>query len=113
MGEDINKVLARYMTKNKDFDIPVSSGSGTTPVDVYLDTVTSGRVQGGVAPPVFTPDQVLTSLAAETVKGTNGSLYRLDQLGTIPKSDAASSIQERDGEPIDRYRGYERHRADR
>ncbi|WP_247897538.1 efflux RND transporter permease subunit [Paenibacillus pabuli] len=39
---DINKVLARYMTKGKDFDISVSSGTGVIPVDVNLDPVKSG-----------------------------------------------------------------------
>jgi len=96
---DINKVLARYTTKGKDFDISVSGGTGIIPVDVYLDTVMTGQTQGDGSLPVYTPDQVLASLAAETVKGTNGTVYRLDQLGTIQRSDAVSSIQERNGEP--------------
>ncbi|CQR54648.1 acriflavin resistance protein [Paenibacillus riograndensis SBR5] len=96
---DINKVLSRYMTKGKDFDISVSSGTGIIPVDVYLDPVKMGQAQAGGPLPVYTPDQVLASLAAETVKGKDGTVYRLDQLGTLQRSDAGSSIQERDGQP--------------
>ncbi|MCC3373628.1 efflux RND transporter permease subunit [Cohnella sp. REN36] len=96
---DINKVLARYTTKGKDFDVSVSSGTGIIPVDVYLDPVKTGQTQGDGSLPVYTPDQVLASLAAETVKGADGTGYRLDQLGTIQRSDAVPSIQERDGKP--------------
>ncbi|GIP26249.1 hypothetical protein J23TS9_13790 [Paenibacillus sp. J23TS9] len=96
---DINKVLARYMSKGKDFDISVSSGTGIIPVDVYLDPVKKGQTQVDSSLPVYSPGQVLASLAAETVKGSGGIVYRLDQLGTIQRSDTVSSIQERDGKP--------------
>ncbi|MBO7743063.1 efflux RND transporter permease subunit [Paenibacillus sp. MWE-103] len=95
----INHVLARYMTKGKDFDISVSGGTGIIPVDVYLDPVMTGQPKGDGALPVYAADQALASLRAETVKGTDGAVYRLDQLGTVGKSDAVSSIQERDGKP--------------
>ncbi|MBB6669310.1 efflux RND transporter permease subunit [Cohnella nanjingensis] len=97
--DDINKLLARYMAKGKDFDISVSTGTGQIPVDVYLDPVKSGQTIGNGTLPVYTPDQVMASLAAETVKGTGGTIHRLDQLGTIQRSEAVSTIQERNGEP--------------
>jgi len=91
---DIRKVLARYMAKGKDFDIPTSTG--IIPVDVNIDSVKSG---GGTAKttPVYTPREVLASLAAETFAGKDGQAVRLDQLAAIKQSDAVSSIQERDG----------------
>jgi multidrug efflux pump subunit AcrB len=94
---DINKILNRYMAKGKDFD--VSSSKGTIPVDVYLDTVQSGTPSTKTLP-VYSPEQVLASLSAETIAGQGGQQYRLDQLATIQKSDAVSTIQERDGQPF-------------
>jgi multidrug efflux pump subunit AcrB len=97
--EDINKILARYMTKGKDFDISTSEGTGIIPVDVYIDPVKTGT--GSIEPlPVYSPKEVLDSLSAETLSNKDGQTYRLDQLTTIQTSDAVSSIQERDGEPF-------------
>ncbi|MCY9667400.1 efflux RND transporter permease subunit [Paenibacillus alginolyticus] len=93
----INKILGRYMTKGKDFGIFTSKG--TTPVDVYIDSVQTGAGVNNTLP-VYTPDQVMTSLAAETLTGKDGQSYRLDQLASIDKSDAVSTIQERDGQPF-------------
>ncbi|QHW29570.1 efflux RND transporter permease subunit [Paenibacillus rhizovicinus] len=95
--DDINKLLARYTSKAKDFDI--STSTGTIPVDVYIDSVKSG-VANDRTVPVYTPEQVLASMAAETVTGSNGQTYRMDQFASIQKSNAVSSIQERDGQPF-------------
>lgn len=92
--EDINKVIARYMAKGKDFDIPTSKG--IIPVDVYLDPVATGSGAMGTEGTA----QVLAALAAETFASKDGQPVRLDQLATIQPSDAATSIQERDGRPF-------------
>jgi Cation/multidrug efflux pump len=92
--EEINKVMARYMAKGKDFDIPTSKGA--IPVDVYLDPVASGS---GAKSEEGT-DRVLAALSAETFPSKEGQSVRLDQLATIEPSDAATSIQERDGQPF-------------
>lgn len=97
--DDINKILKRYLSKGKDFDISTSVGNGSIPVDVYIDPVKTGLVKDKELP-VYTPEQVLASLAAETVNGSNGQSYRLDQVAIIHKSDVVSSIQERDGQPF-------------
>ncbi len=97
--DDIYKLITRYLAKGKDFDIPVSTAAGAISVDVYIDPIKSGLMNGDESLPAYTPEQVLASFAAETVKGTGGSSYRLDQLGTIRHSEAVSTIQERDGEP--------------
>lgn len=97
--EDINSLLKRYMTKGKDFDILTSTGTGVIPVDVYIDPVQRKPAPDPILP-VYTPEQVLASLAAETLSGSNGQSYRLDQVASIHQSDAVSSIQERDGKPF-------------
>ena len=97
--DDLNKVLKRYISKGKDFDIMTSAGSGIIPVDVYIDPIQMNGANEKMLP-VYTPEQVLASLAAETFTGSNGQTYRLDQLASIQKSDAVSSIQERDGQPF-------------
>ncbi|ACT00364.1 efflux RND transporter permease subunit [Paenibacillus sp. JDR-2] len=97
--DEVNKLLLRYTSKAKDFDISTSTGTGTIPVDVYIDSVKEG-VANDQSIPVYSPEQVLASLAAETVKGNGGKAYRLDSFVTMQKSDALSSIQERDGEPV-------------
>ncbi|PWW04738.1 multidrug efflux pump subunit AcrB [Paenibacillus cellulosilyticus] len=97
---EINKVIASYWSKAKDFDLPTSSGNGIIPVDVYIDPIGHGTNSSDSAVPVYTPDQVLDSLRAETFAGSNGQSYRLDQLATVQTSDAPSSIQEKDGQPI-------------
>lgn len=91
--EDVNKVISRYMAKGKDFDIPTSKG--IIPVDVYLDPVATGS--GAKAEDTT---QVLSALAAETFTSKDGQPIRLDQLAVIQPNDAASSIQERDGQPF-------------
>ena len=98
-ADDINKLLARYMTKGKDFDISTSTGNGVIPVDVYIDPVKSGPSSDKTLP-VYTPKEVLASLAGETITGADGQTYRLDQFVAIHESTAAASIQERDGQPI-------------
>ncbi|WP_379160865.1 efflux RND transporter permease subunit [Paenibacillus sp. sgz5001063] len=96
---DLNNLLKRYMTKGKDFDIMTSTGTGILPVDVYIDPVLTNVVHEKSLP-VYTPEEVLASLSAETLAGSNGQMYRLDQLASVQKSDAVSSIQERDGQPF-------------
>lgn len=91
--DDINRVIARYMAKGKDFAVP--SSKGPIPVDVYLDPVATGSSKGAES----TRD-VLASLAAETFTAKDGRLVRLDQLATIDVNHAPSSIQERDGKPF-------------
>lgn len=98
-ADDINKLLTRYMTKGKDFDIPASTGNGITPVDVYIDPVKSGSGSSNTLP-VYTPAEVLASLASETITGADGQTYRFDQMASIHESTAVSSIQERDGQPV-------------
>jgi multidrug efflux pump subunit AcrB len=98
-ADDINKLLTRYMTKGKDFDISTSTGNGVIPVDVYIDPVKSGS-GSNKSLPVYTPKEVLASLASETITGADGRVYRLGQFVTIHESTAAASIQERDGQPI-------------
>ncbi len=68
-------------------------------MDVYIDSVKEGAATGQSVP-VYSPEQVLASLAAETVKGSGGKAYRLDSFVTMQKSNALSSIQERAGEPV-------------
>lgn len=94
--DDINRIMARYMAKGSDFTIPASTGA--IPVDVYINPVKTSA--GGSTVTDNTPDQVLAVLGSETVPGRNGEQYRLAQLGSIQASDAPSSIQERDGQPI-------------
>jgi multidrug efflux pump subunit AcrB len=95
--DDLNKILYRYMAKGKDFGVFTSKG--TTPVDVYIDSVQSGNGTNN-ALPVYAPDQVMTSLAAETLTGKDSQSYRMDQLASIHTSEAVSTIQERDGQPF-------------
>ncbi|OKP66018.1 acriflavine resistance protein B [Paenibacillus sp. P3E] len=96
---DMNNLLKQYTTKGKDFDIMTSTGTGIIPVDVYIDPVQTKSVNDKTLP-VYTPEEVLASLSAETFTGRGGQTYRLDQLASIQKSDAVSSIQERDGQPF-------------
>lgn len=99
--DDINKLLVRYTSKAKDFDVPTTTGNGTIPVDVYIDSVQAGTSSSqGQSIPVYTPEQVLASMAAESITGSNGQTYRLDEFATVQKSNALSSIQEHDGQPF-------------
>ncbi|RUS46975.1 efflux RND transporter permease subunit [Cohnella sp. AR92] len=92
--DEVNKVIARYMAKGKDFDIPTSKGA--IPVDVYLDPVHSGS---GAKSEAGT-EQALAALSAETFQAKDGQSVRLDQFATIGTSSEATSIQERDGQPF-------------
>jgi hypothetical protein len=78
--DDINKVLSRYMTKAKDFDIPTSKGS--IPVDVYIDpvkTIGTSTTSSGFND----PQTIVANLAAETLTTRDGRPIRLDQLADI------------------------------
>ncbi|MGG1554547.1 efflux RND transporter permease subunit [Paenibacillus ferrarius] len=96
---DINKILARYLSKGKDFDLPVSTGNGSIPVDVYLDPIAQG-VNADTGMPVYSPQQVLDALSAETLTGKDNQTVRLDQVASIKASSAPSSIVEQDGKPV-------------
>ncbi|MFB9328706.1 efflux RND transporter permease subunit [Paenibacillus aurantiacus] len=96
---DINKLLARYLAKGKDFDLPVSSGNGIIPVDVYIDPIAQGTNKDTTMP-VYTSRQVLASLSAESLTGSGNQTYRLDQVASIQTSSAPSSIVEQDGQPV-------------
>ncbi|GMK40781.1 swarming motility protein SwrC [Paenibacillus sp. CCS19] len=96
---EINQIVARYLAKGKDFDLPVSNGNGSIPVDVYIDPIREGT-NNDAALPVYTPQQVLDSLSAETLHGTGTQTYRLDQVASIQASSAPSSIVEQDGKPV-------------
>jgi multidrug efflux pump subunit AcrB len=91
---DINRVIARYTAKGKDFKVP--SSKGDIPVDVYLDPVATGSASKGTE----STRDVLAALAAETFTAKDGSSVRLDQLASIDVNQAPSSIQERDGKPF-------------
>ncbi|NOU76191.1 AcrB/AcrD/AcrF family protein [Paenibacillus sp. LMG 31458] len=93
--EDINKILALYMTKAKDFDIPTANGS--TGVDVYIDPI---KTKDANTSKMNESKDVLASLAAESFTTKDGQQIRLDQLASIHESNSSSSIQERDGEPL-------------
>ncbi|MBD3919177.1 efflux RND transporter permease subunit [Paenibacillus sp. PR3] len=97
--EDINKILARYLSKGKDFDLPASSGNGIIPIDVYIDPIGQGTNKDA-ALPVYTPQQVLASLSAESLTGAGNKTYRLDQVSSVQLSNAPSTIVEQDGEPV-------------
>ncbi|MGG1516977.1 efflux RND transporter permease subunit [Paenibacillus oryzisoli] len=96
---DINKILARYLSKGKDFDLPVSTGNGSIPVDVYLDPIAQG-VNADTGMPVYSTQQVLDALSAETLTGKDNQTVRLDQVASIKASSAPSSIVEQDGKPV-------------
>lgn len=91
--DDINRTIARYTSKGKDFTVP--SSKGVIPVDVYLDPIATGASKGTES----TAD-VLKSLASETFAGKDGTQVRLDQLATIKIDTAPSTIQSLDGQPF-------------
>ncbi|MDG0812690.1 efflux RND transporter permease subunit [Cohnella rhizosphaerae] len=91
--DDINRVIARYTAKGKDFKVP--SSNGDIPVDVYLDPVATGESKG-----YERASDVLRTLSAETFLGKDGLPVRLDQLAAVKVDDAPSTIQARDGRPF-------------
>ncbi|MCZ8515076.1 efflux RND transporter permease subunit [Paenibacillus filicis] len=88
-AEDVTKIISRYMTGGKDFNIQVDHKA--IPADMYVNQVSKENA---------TPADVLSQLAAETVNGKDGQKVRIDQLATIAPNEAPSSIQERDGMPF-------------
>ncbi|MFJ8261182.1 efflux RND transporter permease subunit [Rummeliibacillus sp. NPDC094406] len=93
--EDILTVINRYMSQSKDATISVDHKA--LPVDQYLDQIASG-VNSAITINASAED-VLSSLASETVKGKNGELVRFNQIAKITKDSSPSTISERDGQP--------------
>ena len=93
---DILAVINRYMSSSKDATITVDHKA--LPVDQYLDQIATGANSSITLN--ATADDVLASLAAETLKGNNGEMVRFDQIAKISKDPSASTISERDGQPF-------------
>ncbi|MFD0829490.1 efflux RND transporter permease subunit [Neobacillus sp. M.A.Huq-85] len=93
---DILAVINRYMSQSKDATISVNHMA--FPVDQYLDQIASGP--NSVITLNASADDVLASLAAETLPGTNGKNVRFDQFAKIEKDLSPSTISERDGQPF-------------
>ncbi|MBI0579187.1 efflux RND transporter permease subunit [Neobacillus cucumis] len=93
---DILAVINRYMSQSKDATISVNHMA--FPVDQYLDQIASGP--NSVITLNASADDVLASLAAETLPGTNGKTVRFDQFAKIEKDPSPSTISERDGQPF-------------
>ncbi|WML49723.1 efflux RND transporter permease subunit [Neobacillus sp. PS3-34] len=93
---DILTVVNRYMSSPKDATISVNHKA--LPVDQYLDQIASGTNS-----PITinaSANEVLASLAAETLNGINGEKVRFDQIATVSKDTSSSTISERDGQPF-------------
>ncbi|MGJ7911513.1 efflux RND transporter permease subunit [Neobacillus sp. LXY-1] len=93
---DILTVINRYMSASKDSMITVDHKA--LPVDQYLDQIATGA--NSTITLNATPNDVLSSLGAETLMGMNGQLVRFDQIAKIEKDLSSSSISERDGQPF-------------
>ncbi|MEH7106430.1 efflux RND transporter permease subunit [Bacillus sp. JJ1764] len=93
---DILTVINRYMSASKDAMITVDHKA--LPVDQYLDQIATGA--NSTITLNATPNDVLSSLGAETLMGMNGQLVRFDQIAKIEKDLSSSSISERDGQPF-------------
>lgn len=93
---DILSVVNRYMSSSKDATITVDHKA--LPVDQYLDQIASGA--NSTITLNASADDVLASLAGETIKGNNGEMVRFDQIAKMEKDQSASTISERDGQPF-------------
>ncbi|MBS4196618.1 efflux RND transporter permease subunit [Lederbergia citri] len=93
---DILTVVNRYMSSSKDATITVDHKA--LPVDQYLDQIATGT--NSTITLNATVNDVLASLAAETLIGTNGEEVRFDQIAKITKDQSPSTISERDGHPF-------------
>jgi multidrug efflux pump subunit AcrB len=93
---DILSVINRYMSSSKDATVTVNHMA--LPVDQYLDQIETGT--NSSISLNATAGDVLASLSAETVPGTNGEMVRFDQIAKISKDTTPSSISERDGQPF-------------
>ncbi|WP_433742291.1 efflux RND transporter permease subunit [Falsibacillus pallidus] len=93
---DILTVINRYMAQSKDAQVTVDHKM--LPMDEFLDQIVSGKD----APLSITASagDVIASLKSESFNGANGKVVRLDEIASIQKDTAASSISERDGQPF-------------
>ena len=93
---DILSVINRYMSPTKDASITVDHK--VLPVDMYLDQIATGP--NSTITVNASPNDVLASLSAETLKGNNGTIVRFDQIAKVSKDQSSSTISERDGQPF-------------
>jgi len=93
---DIQKVINRYMSASKDATITIDHKP--LPVDQYLDQIATGT--NSAITINASADDVLASLAAETLKGNDGQVVRFDQIAKIGKDQSPSTVSERDGQPF-------------
>lgn len=92
---DLMKVINRYMSTAKDATFVVDHIN--LPVDMYLDQTSSGentQIQLNA-----TPEDVLNSLKNEVFTAKGSKLVKFDQIATITKDTAPSTINERNGQP--------------
>jgi multidrug efflux pump subunit AcrB len=91
---DVMKVINRYMSQAKDATFVVDHVS--LPVDMYLDQISSGNTQVQLN---TSPEDVINSLKNETFLTSGNKTVKLEQIVTITKDTAPSTINERNGEP--------------
>jgi len=91
---DITKVINRYMSQSKDATFVVDHIS--LPVDMYLDQISSGKTQVQLN---ASPEDVINSLKNETFLTSSNKTVKLEQIASITKDNAPSTINERNGEP--------------
>ncbi|PGM52095.1 efflux RND transporter permease subunit [Bacillus sp. AFS053548] len=91
---DITKVINRYMSQSKDATFVVDHIS--LPVDMYLDQISSGNTQVQLN---ASPEDVINSLKNETFLTSSNKTVKLEQIASITKDTAPSTINERNGEP--------------
>jgi len=93
---DILAIINRYMSSSKDATVTVEHQA--FPVDQYLDQIATGV--NSTLTLNATADDVLSSLAAETLPGKNGEMVPFSQIAKISKDTSPSTISERDGQPF-------------
>ena len=91
---DVMKVINRYMSQSKDATFVVDHIS--LPVDMYLDEISSGNTQVQLN---ASPEDVINSLKNETFQTSSNKTVNLEQIASITKDNAPSTINERNGEP--------------
>ncbi|KQL41340.1 acriflavine resistance protein B [Bacillus sp. FJAT-25509] len=91
---DVMKVINRYMSQSKDATFVVDHVS--LPVDMYLDQISSGKTQVQLN---ASPEDVINSLKNETFLTSSNKAVKLEQIASITKDTAPSTINERNGEP--------------
>lgn len=91
---DVMKVINRYMSQSKDATFVVDHIS--LPVDMYLDEISNGNTQVQLN---ASPEDVINSLKNETFQTSSNKTVNLEQIASITKDNAPSTINERNGEP--------------